>query len=179
MKNLFLSVIAAIAIFAIYNTISYGSVQDDPKNMKDCSCSACDMKSDDCNNCTGSGCDMTMSEFKKEPMKQSSGTSGDSLESTSAGVCPVSGEPLGDNSISYTYLGKEYKFCCEGCVGKFKKEPMDYTESLQCPVMGGAAKKDVSTVYDGVKYYFCCKGCDKEFMENPEKFMNGNNSEEK
>ena len=56
---------------------------------------------------------------------------------------------------------------------------MDYTEDLQCPVMGGAAKKDVSTVYDGVKYYFCCKGCDKEFMENPEKFMNGNNSEEK
>lgn len=178
MKNLFLSVTVVIAIFVLYNTFSYGSTQDDPKTMSDCPCSTCEMKSDCDGNCTSSGCDMEMSEFKKEPMKKSSGISSDSLESTDASVCPVSGEPLGDESVSYTYMGKEYKFCCQGCVGKFKKEPMDYTEGLQCPVMGGAAKKDMSTMYEGVKYYFCCEGCDKKFMDNPEKYMNGNQNEE-
>jgi Cu+-exporting ATPase len=90
-------------------------------------------------------------------------------------TCPVSGESLdgaeGD-PVTYTYLGKEYTFCCAGCVKKFKAEPMNYIkDELTCPVMGEAASKDVSTVVDGVKYYFCCAGCISKFEKNPDKYL--------
>ena len=90
-------------------------------------------------------------------------------------ICPVSGETIDGAEgapVTYTYLGKEYTFCCAGCVAKFKAEPMNYIkEELTCPVMGEAASKDVSTVVDGVKYYFCCAGCISKFEKNPDKYL--------
>lgn len=95
--------------------------------------------------------------------------------SDTAKVCIVTGEKLdgaeGD-PVKYTYLGKEYSFCCSGCVKKFKSEPMNYIkEEIKCPVMGNPASKEVSTVVDGVKYYFCCSGCIKKFEDNPKKYL--------
>ena len=91
-------------------------------------------------------------------------------------VCPVSGEAIDGaegSPVKYTYLGKEYTFCCAGCVAKFKSEPMNYIkEELKCPVMGEAASKDVFSVLDGVKYYFCCQPCVKKFEKNPDKYLN-------
>ena len=94
--------------------------------------------------------------------------------SDSAKLCPVSGEPVDHEgaSVKFTYLGKEYEFCCGGCLKKFKAEPMTYVKTeLICPVMGEAASKDVSTVVDGVKYYFCCEGCIAKFEKNPSKYL--------
>ena len=94
--------------------------------------------------------------------------------SDSTKLCPVSGEVLGHEGepVKFTYLGKEYEFCCAGCVKKFKAEPMTYIKTeLTCPVMGEAASKDVSTVVDGVKYYFCCEGCIAKFQKDPKKYL--------
>lgn len=94
--------------------------------------------------------------------------------SPDSAVCMVSGEHMeSGKGVGLMYLGTEYKFCCPGCVEEFKAEPMNYIEKIQCPVEGGAGKKDVYTMVDGVKYYFCCKGCDKEFSENFDKYKDG------
>jgi YHS domain-containing protein len=91
-------------------------------------------------------------------------------------VCVVTGENLDGTEgepIKLTYLGKEYSFCCNGCVKKFKAEPMNYIkEEIKCPVMGETADKNVSTVVDGVKYYFCCSSCIKKFEKEPQKYLN-------
>jgi YHS domain-containing protein len=119
----------------------------------------------------------------KEQTKDCSKTTTDCTSKTgnssgivdSAKVCVVTGEVLGEEGppVYYTYLGKEYAFCCAGCVKKFKAEPMKYIkEEIKCPVMGEAASKDVSTVVDGVKYYFCCESCIKKFEKDPQKYLN-------
>ena len=40
-------------------------------------------------------------------------------------TCIVSGEKLGEmgDPIIKLYEGREFRFCCKGCVGKFEKEP--------------------------------------------------------
>jgi YHS domain-containing protein len=91
-------------------------------------------------------------------------------------TCPVSGEAIGEGQgIKFGYYGKDYTFCCEGCVAKFKKEPMNYIkEELTCPVMGEKIEsKDVFVMHEGTKYYLCCKSCNKKFESDPDKYKNG------
>ena len=120
--------------------------------------------------------DKNKSECKMDKSDCSSkiGNSQGTVMSDSAKLCPVSGEPVNHDgeSVKYSYLGKEYEFCCEGCLKKFKAEPMSYIKTeLTCPVMGEAASKDVSTVVDGVKYYFCCEMCIAKFNKDPKKYL--------
>lgn len=84
--------------------------------------------------------------------------------------CVVSGETIEGDAVTYTYLGKEYSFCCGGCVEGFKNEPIKYIEGLKCPVMGNDAKAKVTSQIDGVSYYFCCPPCIDEFANNFEKY---------
>lgn len=92
----------------------------------------------------------------------------------SSKVCPVSGEKIEGAGVTFSYLSKEYTFCCENCVSKFKAEPMNYIkEQLVCPVMGEPAEKDITLMYNGTKYYFCCKPCTKKFNKEPEKYSSG------
>jgi YHS domain-containing protein len=97
------------------------------------------------------------------------------IVSDTAKFCIVTGEKLDGSEgdpVKYTYLGKDYLFCCSGCVKKFKSEPMNYIkEEIKCPVMGNAASKEIFSVVDGVKYYFCCSGCIKKFEDNPKKYL--------
>jgi len=92
-----------------------------------------------------------------------------------AKICPVSGEKIDGSEgepVKFTYLGKVYEFCCNGCVKKFKAEPIKYIkEELTCPVMGEPVDKNVSTIHDGVKYYFCCNPCIKKFEKEPQKYL--------
>lgn len=176
MKKIFLAVVAAAAIFGLYTMMSYNTSEATTKSVSECVCDGC-LGAGNCEESCSSTCDMGMSEFKKEPMKQGSGMS-EVSDDINDDKCPVSGEVLGDNPKTVSYLGKEYKFCCPGCVAEFKEEPMNYIkEPLMCPVEGGAASKEMSAVYEGTKYYFCCAGCDKEFLSNPDKYKNGNSSE--
>jgi YHS domain-containing protein len=135
----------------------------------DCPCSTGgECKCTDCKDCKNECCKKT--ECKKNTSGGMKSRTLDSLK-----VCPVSGETIDGAEgapVTYTYVGKEYTFCCAGCVKKFKAEPMNYIkEDLMCPVTGEAASKDVSTVVDGVKYYFCCAGCISKFEKNPDKYL--------
>jgi YHS domain-containing protein len=95
------------------------------------------------------------------------GVSGDSA------VCIVSGEKLVEGKeVVYSYMGKDYKFCCGDCAEGFKTEPIKFIkEGLTCPIMNEPVKKNVYTVYEGTKYYFCCKMCIKEFEADPSKYL--------
>lgn len=92
---------------------------------------------------------------------------------TATGKCPVSGEDIPDSGgLTFNYLGKEYAFCCEKCVTKFKAEPLNYIKGeVTCPVMGEAASKETFSVHNGIKYYFCCAPCVKKFEKDPEKYL--------
>ena len=48
-------------------------------------------------------------------------------------TCVVSGEKLGEMGEAYVweYQGREIKFCCEGCVKDFKKDPAKYLKIIE------------------------------------------------
>lgn len=45
-------------------------------------------------------------------------------------VCPVTGDDVDSSIQTVSHDGKEYGFCCKGCVSKFKKEPAKYSKNL-------------------------------------------------
>jgi len=47
-------------------------------------------------------------------------------------TCLVSGEELGSmgEPTSIVHEGQEIKFCCEGCEGKFRKDPAKFLKKL-------------------------------------------------
>ena len=89
-------------------------------------------------------------------------------------TCVVSGEVIGEGQgVSFRYMGNDFNFCCENCMSKFKKEPLDYIkDEMLCPVMGDPVAKDVFAVHKGTKYYLCCNSCLKSFKKDPEKYIN-------
>jgi YHS domain-containing protein len=88
-------------------------------------------------------------------------------------VCIVSGEKIEEGkAVQFKYLAKNYEFCCENCLKKFKAEPKDFIkEEMSCPVMGESASKDFPVVVDGTKYYMCCESCVSKFEKNSEKYL--------
>lgn len=44
----------------------------------------------------------------------------------SAQICPVSGDKIKNSKFQADYLGKQYQFCCRGCMKKFKKNPAKF-----------------------------------------------------
>ena len=87
------------------------------------------------------------------------------------------------------YKGKSYFFCCDHCVGDFKKDPEKFAtagplvtrqatpaeigKAVNCSVMN--VKFDVAPTtpvidYRGKSYYFCCDHCVEEFKKDPDKF---------
>lgn len=51
-----------------------------------------------------------------------------------------------------------------------KPEVIDL-KNAECPVMGGKARKDVTTDYEGLRVHFCCAGCDEAFLEDPKDYL--------
>ena len=47
-------------------------------------------------------------------------------------TCVVSGEKLGGmgDPVKYDYKGREVRFCCQGCVKTFEKEPAKYLKKI-------------------------------------------------
>jgi YHS domain-containing protein len=202
-KSLLIAIIAIFSLILI-NNVSYSNTADDPKcKCENCkygdNCTGdCKTCSDCKDNCKSGKCEMEgkssgdMKNGKCEMKSSSSGeikercctkSSGQSKEKSngeaqgindSGKVCPVSGEKIEGAGVNFTYLSKEYTFCCENCVSKFKAEPMNYIkEELLCPVMGEIADKDITLMYNNTKYYFCCKPCIKKFNKEPEKYSSG------
>lgn len=86
--------------------------------------------------------------------------------------CPVTGDEISKGHISFKYADKTIKFCNEGCVLAFKKEPAKFTEHLLCmPCNDPDGKKDINAVHNGVKYYFCSGGCREKFTAKPDEYL--------
>jgi YHS domain-containing protein len=93
-------------------------------------------------------------------------------------TCPVSGKPV-DDKVFIEKDGKKTYFCCQGCIGKYEKDPGKYAAQLAdsfsyqttCPVMG---EEIDPTAYiklkTGQTVFFCCPGCDKKFLKDPAKY---------
>jgi YHS domain-containing protein len=89
-------------------------------------------------------------------------------------ICIVSGEVIEEGKgTKLSYLGKEYIFCCEGCVGEFKAASIKYTDGKAiCPICNeDDAKETITTSHDGITYYFCNNKCKEKFSNNPEKVL--------
>lgn len=92
--------------------------------------------------------------------------------SDTALVCPVTGDPISGEHIAFRYVDKELKFCNDGCLMAYKKDPAKYSEHLKCmPCNDDDANREISTTHDGVKYYFCGKGCKGKFEKDPESYL--------
>lgn len=46
-------------------------------------------------------------------------------------VCLVEGDKLDASAFSFVHQGQEVKFCCDGCLPEFKKDPAKYLAKLQ------------------------------------------------
>jgi YHS domain-containing protein len=107
-------------------------------------------------------------------------------------TCVVSGDKLGGDMgdpVKYDYQGREIRFCCEGCIAKFKADPAKYLKILDaavikqqapsypltlCVVTGQKLDKmgqPINYVYKNRLVRFCCKGCIKKFEKTPEKYL--------
>ncbi|KXK04083.1 MAG: YHS domain protein [Chlorobi bacterium OLB4] len=164
-----------IVIFAIFFVSSYSQSKDLTADCCDLNSEQSTISSSFCDD--KPNCDGTSSTKKNSSCSDNGNTAGitdDDLK------CPVSGETISGEGFKYTYLGKEYTFCCKGCVSEFKTEPILYIkEELKCPVRGETASKDVSTVVDGVKYYFCCPPCVEKFTADVSKYITPDTKTEK
>ena len=95
-----------------------------------------------------------------------------SVYSDTLSKCPVTGDNISGEHISFRYADRSIKFCNEGCVMAFKKEPAKFTEHLLCmPCNDPDGKTDINAVHNGVKYYFCSGGCREKFTAKPEEYL--------
>lgn len=108
-------------------------------------------------------------------------------------TCPVSGQKLGSmgEPLIKTIEGREVRFCCGGCVGRFEadtakyftemdkaiaKQQMPYYPLDTCVVTGEPLAIDgediaINHVYKNRLVRLCCKGCVRDFEADPAKHM--------
>jgi len=54
------------------------------------------------------------------------------VENVGNKICPVMGNPIiEDEKVTYEYEGKVYNFCCDSCIGEFKKDPTKYIKIIE------------------------------------------------
>jgi Cu+-exporting ATPase len=112
-------------------------------------------------------------------------------------VCGMNVNPATAKHI-HEHAGKNYYFCCAGCVEKFKANPQTY---LNKPISSGLVMLGMPSTaqaqpanfaverdpvcgmnvnpatakhiheHDGKKYYFCSAGCVEKFKANPGKYL--------
>lgn len=107
-------------------------------------------------------------------------------------TCVVSGEKLGGSMgepVDYLHKDRLVRFCCKGCIEKFKKDPDKHLKALDAAVVKEQKDKyplstcvvsdeklgdmggPIEYVHQGRLVRFCCKGCVKEFETKPGVFM--------
>ncbi len=86
--------------------------------------------------------------------------------------CPVTGDDIPVEPVMFRYIDKDVKFCNDGCVMAFKKDPAKYSEHVKCmPCNDNDGKHTINTTHNGVKYYFCGEGCKGKFEAEPEAYL--------
>lgn len=86
--------------------------------------------------------------------------------------CIVAGDPAAKEDKFSEYKGGKVYFCCDGCKGKFDKEPAKFAvkanaqlvstgqaKQTMCPIAGKPINADKTVEVAGVKVAFCCDGC--------------------
>jgi len=104
-------------------------------------------------------------------------------------TCPVSGEKLGGmgDPIVIQHEGREFRFCCEKCVKKFKSDSAKFIAQVDekiiaqqkasypldtCVVSGEELDEDAITVVVNNRLIrTCCKKCARKVKSSPEKFL--------
>jgi len=95
-----------------------------------------------------------------------------SVLSDSTLKCPVTGDDISGEHVMFRYIDNDVKFCNDGCIMAFKKEPAKYTKHVKCmPCNDDDGNHEINTTYNGVKYYFCGKGCKGKFEAEPEAYL--------
>ncbi len=105
-------------------------------------------------------------------------------------TCIVSGEKLGSmgDPVEYVHENRLVRFCCDGCVGAFEKDPEAFIEKIdaavieeqaddyptdRCLVMpenkAGADGKQLVIANRLVR--LCCKSCVKDVKAEPAKYL--------
>ena len=86
--------------------------------------------------------------------------------------CPVTQDAVSGEYVTFRYINSDIKFCNEGCIMAFKKEPAKYSEHLFCmPCSDPDGNKETGSVYNGVKYYFCSESCKGKFDKEPDVYL--------
>ena len=106
-------------------------------------------------------------------------------------TCPVSGGKLGSMGgvVVKEYNGREVRFCCAGCPGKFEAKQVEFTKKIDaalikqqtplypletCLVSGeklGSMGPAIDYAYQNRLIRFCCKGCIGKFEKDPAKYL--------
>lgn len=104
-------------------------------------------------------------------------------------TCPVTGEKLGGMSdpVRLVHEGREVRFCCAGCVDKFKKDPAGYWSKIDvlmekeqmerypldtCLISGEKLDDTaINVVANNRLLRFCCSKCATEFEKEPAKYL--------
>lgn len=104
------------------------------------------------------------------------------------GVCPVSGQALGEPHIK-TIEGDEVRFCCPGCESAYTGKLEAYTKKVDgmiveaqkpgypldtCVVSGeelGSMGEPVEYVHEYRLVRLCCGGCKSGFEKDPGKYL--------
>jgi YHS domain-containing protein len=86
-------------------------------------------------------------------------------------TCPVTGETVlkSDAAGPFTYNEKEYYFCCNSCLEKFKKDPDAYLNKAKDMMCGMDVDKRTAlkSSFEGKDYYFCNEKCKDAFEKDP------------
>ena len=117
---------------------------------------------------------------------------GNPVEGSAAVKDPVCGMSVNPATAKHRFqhAGKEYYFCCAGCVQKFSADPAKYLNAkpssglvmlgatpaakVKDPVCGmevDPAKTRHKFQHAGKEYSFCCAGCVEKFGANPAKYL--------
>ncbi len=111
------------------------------------------------------------------------GAERDKLRIAAQGICPVSGQKLGEHGPPLkVVVGKQKEevfLCCKGCL----KEKLDAKHWAtihaniaaaqgKCPVMQKPLPKNPkATVVNGQVVYVCCPPCTKKLAKDPETYL--------
>lgn len=138
-------------------------------------------------------CKGCIAKYEADPAKYEAKTDAQIVEAEKADypmdTCVVSGEKLGGmgEPVDYVHGNRLVRFCCKGCIGKFKADPAKYLATLDaavvekqrasysmttCPVSGeelGDGAVDMVIANRLVR--LCCKGCANKVAQDPAKYL--------
>ena len=94
-------------------------------------------------------------------------------------TCAVSGETVVKSEAKgpVNYDGKDYYFCCNSCLKKFKANPekfvskKDDSKTVCCGGMAVDKKTALKSTFKGKVYYFCNENCKASFDKDPEAYL--------